>query len=416
MGFYLRKSFSMGPVRLNLSKSGLGVSAGVRGARLGVTSQGRSYVHAGRYGLYMRQQLGSASRQTPSRARPEPIALSQETDATFPAPATRPVQRLSLPTHAERSRSPVLLVIAALVLGAFSFLGDQLLLVIGLIASVGLLVGAAYIWWRSWSHRRSRQRLAEALAQVVHSRRLDPATHEQLRSLTREVEGEDRVRLVQEAYLVAAIHVVDDGRVEDEELAFLKQVEELALLSPQFVDAALLDAWRSAYLAAVADHVLTAEEEASLEHIRDRLAIDPAKLRTETAMLERLTEIRSIREGSLPVVTPSKPLQPTETCHFEGRGRLLKEKQLRSFQQDGQRYTVRGLVVAKEGTLFITNKRVLLVHEGTSVVRIDRILDLEVDLDQNLLRLTKDDAKTPTLLTTPDAARAGAIIAAVAAL
>lgn len=41
MGFRFRKSFKIAPgLRLNLSKSGLGVSAGVRGARIGVNSRG----------------------------------------------------------------------------------------------------------------------------------------------------------------------------------------------------------------------------------------------------------------------------------------------------------------------------------------------------------------------------------------
>ncbi|MGI3781861.1 MAG: DUF4236 domain-containing protein, partial [Janthinobacterium lividum] len=35
MGFYLRKSLHAGPFRLNLSKSGVGVSAGVPGFRIG---------------------------------------------------------------------------------------------------------------------------------------------------------------------------------------------------------------------------------------------------------------------------------------------------------------------------------------------------------------------------------------------
>ena len=62
MGFYLRKSFRAGPIRFNLSKSGIGVSAGVRGARIGITSQGRSYVHAGRGGLYVREYLDGGGR------------------------------------------------------------------------------------------------------------------------------------------------------------------------------------------------------------------------------------------------------------------------------------------------------------------------------------------------------------------
>jgi hypothetical protein len=38
MGFYLRKSISVGPLRFNLSKSGIGVSAGVKKQTLGSDS------------------------------------------------------------------------------------------------------------------------------------------------------------------------------------------------------------------------------------------------------------------------------------------------------------------------------------------------------------------------------------------
>jgi len=59
MGLYLRKSFRVGPLRFNLSKSGIGLSGGVKGARLGVGPRG-AYVHGGRYGLYYRERLSSA--------------------------------------------------------------------------------------------------------------------------------------------------------------------------------------------------------------------------------------------------------------------------------------------------------------------------------------------------------------------
>ena len=42
-----------------------------------------------------------------------------------------------------------------------------------------------------------------------------------------------------------------------------------------------------------------------------------------------------------------------------------------------------------------------------------RILDVEVDQDRRLLVLTRDGVATPTYLTTPDALRAGAIVAAL---
>jgi len=52
MPFFLRKSMNVGPVRLNLSKSGIGTSFGSTGFRIGVRPDGRSYIHAGRHGVY----------------------------------------------------------------------------------------------------------------------------------------------------------------------------------------------------------------------------------------------------------------------------------------------------------------------------------------------------------------------------
>ncbi len=73
MGFYLRKSLRVGPVRFNLSKSGVGVSGGVRGFRVGAGPRG-NYVHMGRHGLYYRATLpsGSAGGSSASALAPRP--------------------------------------------------------------------------------------------------------------------------------------------------------------------------------------------------------------------------------------------------------------------------------------------------------------------------------------------------------
>ena len=60
MGFYLRKSIRVGPLRFNLSKSGIGLSGGVTGFRLGTGPRG-NYVHMGRHGLYFRKTFSSKS-------------------------------------------------------------------------------------------------------------------------------------------------------------------------------------------------------------------------------------------------------------------------------------------------------------------------------------------------------------------
>jgi hypothetical protein len=75
MGFYIRKGFNFGPLRLNLSRSGLGYSFGVKGARIGIGPRG-SYIQMGRGGLYYRQTLHSARQATetfPSGTQPSTL-------------------------------------------------------------------------------------------------------------------------------------------------------------------------------------------------------------------------------------------------------------------------------------------------------------------------------------------------------
>jgi hypothetical protein len=60
VGFFIRKSVRLGPVRFNLSRSGIGTSIGVRGLRVGQDARGHPYLFAGRGGLYYRERLGGA--------------------------------------------------------------------------------------------------------------------------------------------------------------------------------------------------------------------------------------------------------------------------------------------------------------------------------------------------------------------
>src|ERR1035441_1622235 len=62
MGWRFRRSLKLGPLRLNFSKSGIGVSTGVRGFRVGTDAKGRSYTAASipGTGLYNRAYYGAS--------------------------------------------------------------------------------------------------------------------------------------------------------------------------------------------------------------------------------------------------------------------------------------------------------------------------------------------------------------------
>lgn len=68
MAFRIRKSVSAGPFRFNLSKSGAGLSVGVRGLRVGTGPRGH-YVHAGLGGFSYRSTIGKRERQGKQRPR-----------------------------------------------------------------------------------------------------------------------------------------------------------------------------------------------------------------------------------------------------------------------------------------------------------------------------------------------------------
>ena len=57
MAGFLRRSIRVGPLRLNLSKRGVGASVGVKGLRAGVDASGKPYVAGGRGGIYFRERI-----------------------------------------------------------------------------------------------------------------------------------------------------------------------------------------------------------------------------------------------------------------------------------------------------------------------------------------------------------------------
>ncbi len=77
MGIYLRKSIRFGKhFKLNLSKSGIGFSTGIRGLRVGKSSTGKAYVSGGRKGLYFRNTLNT--KQNTNKTEIQPVKVKND--------------------------------------------------------------------------------------------------------------------------------------------------------------------------------------------------------------------------------------------------------------------------------------------------------------------------------------------------
>jgi Protein of unknown function (DUF4236) len=91
VGFYLRTSLRAGPFRLNLSRSGIGISAGIPGFRIGTGPRG-NYVRVGGHSVFY---AGSPPRRPGSQySGPQPVALPASTDVEMRDLSGASVQQL----------------------------------------------------------------------------------------------------------------------------------------------------------------------------------------------------------------------------------------------------------------------------------------------------------------------------------
>ena len=76
MGLFFRKRVGLGPLNLNLSKSGIGFSLGVRGFHAGISSSGRRYVSAGLPGTGIAYRKFARKPKAPAIPVPHEVAAS----------------------------------------------------------------------------------------------------------------------------------------------------------------------------------------------------------------------------------------------------------------------------------------------------------------------------------------------------
>ena len=89
MSFYIRKSISVGPFRFSLSKSGIGVSAGIRGLHFGTGPHG-NYIHMGKNGLHYRKTISSPSPKLPNSTN----SLNEAPTPVIPSGTHAPMQEI----------------------------------------------------------------------------------------------------------------------------------------------------------------------------------------------------------------------------------------------------------------------------------------------------------------------------------
>jgi hypothetical protein len=116
-----------------------------------------------------------------------------------------------------------------------------------------------------------------------------------------------------------------------------------------------------------------------------------------------MADIREqMQQGPQPVEADVN-LKQGETCYYCTEGRILKEKILNRYQADNIIHKEIGYDTEMEGTLYLTDRRLLLVSDGAREYRLNTILDVTLSLEDNTVQLTIEKRKNPVILTVPNA-------------
>lgn len=387
MGWSYRKSLKMGPVRFNLSKSGIGTSIGVRGLRVGTSGTGRTYVRAGRRGLLYNSTLsGGRSRRSSS-----PGGAAGEGAASASGSGAGCLWVLVI----------VLCLVGAVAgvnaLSASGSLGPAL----ALVGVVSLFVAGLFVW-SYLKNRRRRLSIANYLgaAQALGANPkplLSQATELLAMRAALEVQPPDAEAEFAKAYRGAVADVVADQRVTEDEKNRLRVLARGFGLLPAVVAQANLDGFLEGFSALVVDGRLTAEEEASLTDLRESLRVPDAAIEQQLARADELRRARQISEGPLSTIETEVKLRKGEQCYYVADVTEKKSRVARSYVEDGVRYTDREMDTVRAGKIYFSNQRLLFVADGTTTIKLDSILDAATEMVENetLLSVTVDGRKTP---------------------
>lgn len=396
MGWSLRKSFKLGPTRINLSSRGIGYSVGVRGFRVGTSARGKGYLRAGRGMLRYQAALGGGG-STPSRASGGTSSTPSSsgagclillgTGAMFAAV----VAALNLASSANMTQRDAYLALA--VLGALSVLA---------------------MWAIVRTHRKMRRRRENVAAYLTAANALignaTPTEHDasaviSLRAADLGPLPDTLANDLETGYCRAVADSVADLVVTSAERARLSILAHGLGLSGDLVKRANLNGFIQGFSTIVSDHKLTAEEEAQLTDLREAFEVPDIAVQAHLAQADQLRRAREVGEAPLVAMPSAVKLRKDEECYYATSVREMKERVARSWIEGGERYTERELQEVRAGTLHVTNRRLLLVADGATTIKTDAILSVSLDVQEDgvsVVNLMVDGRKTPYYFSFPE--------------
>jgi hypothetical protein len=214
------------------------------------------------------------------------------------------------------------------------------------------------------------------------------------------------------------LEAVSDGNLNDEEITTIGSKYQEFGLTKEDIKELGTKAYEKAAMAIMADNIISDDEAEQLRRIQKLLMIPDTEINEVKVSISRIQIINQIQNGVLPNIQPTGLiLQKGEIAHLEELGNLLEEKVIKrgyvggsqglSFRiakgityrvgaSKGQLVSETAMVPASTGRLVITDRRVVFSGDRKSFnIKLDSILNIEMYTDG--LNIT-DSRGTPRVI------------------
>ncbi|WP_291786421.1 DUF4236 domain-containing protein [Cecembia sp.] len=359
---------------------------------MGINSQGKTYLHGGRHGLYYRKNLGSLRKngttlQGTYRNLTETEEIFTDTGLSYPVFNTQKsslqIPALPYPANKKTLYLGVGLIIVALIVS-----------VLWLKISLGI-VGVVLVYNQMKTQTKENNFLT-ALYTLVH---LGPEemTGATWKDTVAKFSEKDRIVLASQV-LPAWL----EKQIQKEEIITLDEIKQFLPVSPELVTAIALDTYRDLVAQLISDHQLTSTEESFIQEVESKWNLPQEAFTEEQKLISQFKNLREIQFQGLPEVNFTRDLVKGEKPFFEGEGRLLNLRTLNTWQQDRVRYKEMGYVLDMEGRLRISN-RVLEIQDeqNTRTYAIRLVDDIHLSVEEGVVEVFLSNRKNPLVISSP---------------
>lgn len=353
MGISYRKSVKAGPFRLNFSKSGLGVSTGIKGLRVGVNAKGQSYVGGGVAGFQYRQNLSSSKSKQKAG---DDFSSTQEILATLP-------------------KSQV--TIFETILGGTGILGILVFPFIlgwfGFFLAIGFII-SAFVF--SSSRNAAIESLEKNLEGSIDKTKLN-ALRERIKKLKTFSRYPDELLTT---FLITHVkNSFEDRNLSKEEKELLLEFKNN--LSPEAFESSIMSGFAAILLEAVEDQDFNEAERNFLIEFIDLVQLENDMKVMLEELINYFSQIEDLRKSeTLEPITPSISVgDSNETIYYESKATIQKSKN-----------------VSEDGTILVSDKNLHVYTGGHSKVKISDIIEMSCDrIAIGSLYITVKNRKTP---------------------